>query len=102
MKEETAVSKHPPGAIRPSEITDKGIYANRRRFMRDAAALALSAGIPAPSGAAGQVRGKIQLPPAGKSPLSTREPASALKDIASYVNFYEFGTDKSSPVTGAA
>ena len=39
---------------------------------------------------------------AAKSPLSTTdEPATPLKDITSYNNFYEFGTDKDDPAKNA-
>ena len=39
---------------------------------------------------------------AAKSPLSTTdEPATPLKDIISYNNFYEFGTDKDDPAKNA-
>ncbi len=89
-----------PAVILPSEITEKDLYANRRRFMQGAAA-ALAAGVPGLLSFAAHAQGKVQLPPATKSPFSTREPMNSFKDITSYINFYEFGTDKYSPAQRA-
>jgi sulfoxide reductase catalytic subunit YedY len=81
-----------PTDIVPSEITPRSVYLNRRRFMAGAAALGLSAAAPA---AAAPL-------PAIKSPLSTTsEPPTALKDITSYNNYYEFGTGKGDPASHA-
>lgn len=90
-----------PGDIRPSEITDEMLFTHRRRFMQGAAAASLAAGVPGWFGAGAQAQARIQLPPIKKSAYSTNEPVNSLKDISGYVNFYEFGTDKSSPVTRA-
>ena len=90
-----------PSAIRPSEITDKDLYVNRRRFMQGAAAAALAAGTPGLAGFAAQAQGKVRLPSVGKSPYSTSEPLNSFKDITTYNNFYEFGTDKYSPAQRA-
>lgn len=49
--------------IRPSEITDKDLYANRRQFMQGAAAAALAVGAPGLVGFAAHAQGKIPLPP---------------------------------------
>ncbi|MBI3054647.1 MAG: protein-methionine-sulfoxide reductase catalytic subunit MsrP [Betaproteobacteria bacterium] len=90
-----------PADIRPSEITGQNLYANRRRFMQGAAAATLAAGAPGLLGFAAQAQGKIQLPPVRKSLYSTSEPMNSFKDITSYNNFYEFGTDKYSPAQRA-
>jgi sulfoxide reductase catalytic subunit YedY len=85
-----------PSDILPSEITSKDVYLERRRFMRGAAASALSlAGL---SSGAAQGQARVRLAVAAKSPYSTSEPMNTYKEITSYVNFYEFGTDKYSPV----
>jgi len=88
-----------PADIAPSGITSQSMYAGRRRFMRLAGAAALATGLPAAFGATPLA------PPAGsrfpdlrKSPFSTTEKPTSYKDITTYVNYYEFGTDKSSPV----
>jgi len=87
--------------IRSSEITPKGLYLNRRRFLQGAAAgaaflaapklgkLDLWADSPAP---------KLQF---SKWPDSTSEKQTSLNDITHYNNFYEFGTEKGDPAKNA-
>jgi sulfoxide reductase catalytic subunit YedY len=83
-----------------SEITPKELYLSRRRFLAAAAgvgALALS----------GTKIAELLSPPlyastgeklqASKSPLSTSEKLTPYKDVTTYNNFYELGTDKYSP-----
>src|SRR5205085_5289382 len=89
--------------IRSSEITPQSTYLNRRNF------LAMSEGAAAVGAAA--VAGLRMKEPEQtahaatltftKSPLSTSDKPNLLKDIASYNNFYEFGTDKSDPAANA-
>ncbi|MGH9782764.1 MAG: protein-methionine-sulfoxide reductase catalytic subunit MsrP [Terriglobia bacterium] len=86
-----------PTDIRPSEITERALYHSRRQFIQRAAAV-LAAGVPGWDVALAAVPGKIQLPSIRKSAYSTSEPLNSLKDITGYINFYEFGTDKYSPV----
>lgn len=76
-----------PSDILPSEITDRQVYLERRHFIAAFAALACASTAPA---AAAKL-------PAKASPLSTTEAKTPYADITSYNNFYEFGTDKSSP-----
>jgi sulfoxide reductase catalytic subunit YedY len=85
------------GDIKSSEITDRDLYLNRRQFIRCAAAAALAAGMPGWNG----VLAAIQLPEIRKSTYSTTEPLNSFKEITGYINFYEFGTDKYSPVERA-
>jgi sulfoxide reductase catalytic subunit YedY len=88
-----------PFDIAPSEITPREVYLRRRQLLAGAAAL----------GAAGAFlgtlpAGRAQAAPlqAAKSPLSTtEEPLTPLKDVTSYNNFYEFGTDKTDPLKNA-
>ena len=85
----------PPRDIAPSEITPRDVYLRRREFLAGAAALGLAGMMfPAPARAA-----RFE---AAKSPLSTDEPATSLKDITSYNNYYEFGTDKTDPASYAS
>jgi sulfoxide reductase catalytic subunit YedY len=86
-----------PADIRPSEITPHDVYRRRREFLA-------AAGIVAGSAMAGFVPSEASAQPSGaklsgirKSPLSTSEKPNTFKDVASYNNFYEFGTDKSDP-----
>lgn len=80
--------------FKASEITDPGLYVNRRQFMVGAAALALW-----PSGVAVAASA-----PAGQPLKATRNPAFSVSDpptkfenATTYNNFYEFGVDKEDP-----
>jgi sulfoxide reductase catalytic subunit YedY len=75
--------------IRSSEITPKHVYLNRRRFL---AGLSLAA--PALLGADALSAAKLE---AAKSPFSTKEKITPFRDVTSYNNFYEFGTEKDEP-----
>src|SRR5450755_2554429 len=88
-----------PSDIPSSEITSQASYLNRRQFVGAAAAagaVALGADqLMDPSTSVHADDTKLQTV---KSPLSTSgETLTSLKDITTYNNFYEFGTDKSDP-----
>jgi methionine sulfoxide reductase catalytic subunit len=86
--------------IQSSEITDKTLYLERRRFLRTASAafLAATAAMLAPgSSAPGSAQTREKLVGLQKSPMSTDEPLTPYEDITNYNNFYEFDTDKDSP-----
>jgi sulfoxide reductase catalytic subunit YedY len=84
-----------PSDIAPSEITPRGVYLRRREILAGAAALGIGAMLPATRAGAAPLQ-------AAKSPLSTTDEAQTpLKDITSYNNFYEFGTDKDDPAKNA-
>ncbi len=87
-----------PADIRPSEITPEPLYRERRHFMQRAAAILGAAAAPGCIEAAAPEKTGAPIGPLVKSPYSTKEPQNSLKDITSYVNFFEFGTDKYSPV----
>jgi len=70
-----------------SDVSPKGVYLNRRRFLAGAA---LAAG-------AGRLWGGQRLQAASKSPFSTTEKQTPLNVISGYNNFYEFGTEKEQP-----
>ena len=90
--------------IKPSEITDKKVYLNRRLFMRGAALAATTA-------ATGLLYRKLNPPPAEivrgerlaavatsdegmKKAFTVNEKLTSLEDITNYNNFYEFSTNK--------
>lgn len=91
--------------IKSSEITDEKLYRNRRQFMLGAgvaAAGALLAGCKkTPPPAAVAAAAPIKLENVVKSSFTVEEPINSLKDITTYNNFYEFGTDKSDPAANA-
>ena len=79
-----------PRDIASSEITPHSIYLRRREVLAGLAALGSTSLIGLPTAIA-----------ATKSQYSTDETPTSLKDITSYNNFYEFGTDKSDPARHA-
>jgi sulfoxide reductase catalytic subunit YedY len=88
-----------PSDIAPSEITSRSTYLRRREFLAGAASLGLVGGV---SGIISPSRAHAAPLQTVKSPLSTTgETITPLKDITTYNNFYEFGTDKGDPAKNA-
>jgi sulfoxide reductase catalytic subunit YedY len=79
--------------IRPSEITPKNAYLNRRKFLALSGGLALTAASSALASAE-----KLSF---AKSALSTDEKPTTFENVTSYNNFYEFGVDKGNPAANA-
>ena len=92
-----------PDDIKSSEITDKSLYLSRRDFMSTSALTlgAVAAGLAAPglllSSKEAQASTATKLNGLRKSAFSTKEDLTPYKDVTTYNNFYEFGTDKYSP-----
>ena len=86
-----------PSDIRPSEITSKENYLNRRDFMRAGAAIGGSLTGASALGAIIPDARRAELPDVGTSRFSTDEPPNSYEDITTYNNFYEFGTGKADP-----
>src|SRR5262249_43447429 len=91
--------------IKSSEITPKDLYMNRRQFIIAASATALSTGavlsgldsfLSTPPAVAGEKISDLR-----NSAFSTSEKLNSLKDINTYNNFYELGTDKGDPAENA-
>jgi sulfoxide reductase catalytic subunit YedY len=86
-----------PGDTRPSEVTPYGVYLRRREFLKAGlAGLAGAAGFAA-TGSLSAQGAPVKLAGVRKSGYSTLEQANSYKDITSYNNYYEFGTEKSDP-----
>ncbi len=96
-------------AVRPSEITPESIYRERRRFMQAGLGLGLSVGggLALTGLAAEEARaayashGRRPLAYTPRPDLAPDEELTDYKDVTSYNNFYEFGTDKYSPAKRA-
>ena len=86
-----------PADIRPSEITSKGNYLNRRTFIRagSIAGASILAG-PAMGGIVPD-KSRAKLTGVGDSEFSTDETPNSYEDVTGYNNFYEFGTGKEDP-----
>ncbi len=94
---------------RSSEITPEETWLNRRQFIRASAGvgLGIALGTPALAAAARSMAGPPSRLPAApaqdnwkpkkKGPFDTDEELTPFKDVTTYNNFYEFGTDKSDP-----
>jgi sulfoxide reductase catalytic subunit YedY len=80
--------------LKDCDVTDEGLYLRRRQFI--AAGAALGAGLVIGAGAA---RAATLAHSPNKMPID--EKPTPLKDIASYNNFYEFGTNKDDPAANA-
>jgi sulfoxide reductase catalytic subunit YedY len=85
-----------------SEITPEHFYVNRRQFIRASSGAAV--GALALAGAGGAVLGRATpveaqelLGGVKKGPFGTDEEMNSFKEITTYNNYYEFGTDKSDP-----
>ncbi len=87
-----------PTDIRPSEITSKENYLNRRDFMRAGAIAGGSLLAPAALGAMVPQQRRAKLADVSPSPFSTDEAPNSYEDITTYNNYYEFGTGKDDPV----
>jgi len=105
----TKIGKIPP----VSEITPEPLYMRRREFVRNAVLFsATSASVggsllwlmrggraePKPKGSTG---GDPDLPIARHGAYDTDEPRTPYRDVTTYNNFYEFGTDKGDPAENA-
>ncbi len=95
-----------PSDIKPSEITDRKVYLQRRRFLGvaglSAAGVAAAAALPGLLGAARSAHAGAKLAVNYQSPYSTREALTPYRDVTTYNNFYEFGVGKSDPAELAA
>ena len=90
--------------IQPSEITPRETYLARREFLRTASLSALAmATVPAATllAAPACASEAVRLGELKRSPYSSAEALTPLKDVTSYNNFYEFGTDKDDPARKA-
>ena len=81
-----------PSDVKPSEITPKGVFLDRRRFLKTAAV----AGAGAVLGPSGSLAG-ARLMGVVKGPFATDEELTPRESVTTYNNFYEFGTGKGDP-----
>ncbi len=89
--------------IKTREITPKELYINRRDFIKATALVtgSVAAGLSFASDLFATDTKNQKLAGVKKSPYSTTEKQNSFKDITSYNNFYELGTDKGDPAQNA-
>ncbi len=87
-----------PPDIPSSEITPEDVYVNRRRFI-EAAALGAAGLAVVPAGLKAINPSDGQEIPARFSSMTSEldEPLNSYRDVTTYNNFYEFGTEKDDP-----
>jgi len=87
-----------PTVIRPSEITPKETYFNRRQLLQaiglGAASIAVGE-LPSPAFAGAKLSAERNIR------YSTAESPNSYADVTTYNNFYEFGTGKDDPAANA-
>ena len=87
--------------IPSSEITSKGLYLNRRKFLASTvlagAAAAVGVGFRELSSPSTTALADAKIDGIKKSSLSTNETITPFKDVTNYNNYYEFSTDKYEP-----
>jgi sulfoxide reductase catalytic subunit YedY len=89
--------------ILPSEITPREVYRRRREFLQAAGTLTAAAGLSVASivAAPRAARAGAKLSNVRKSAFSAAEEQTPYKDVTTYNNYYEFGTDKDEPAENA-
>ena len=95
--------KHPRD-IAASEITTETVYQQRRSLIKAAGLGVIGAagvGLCARSASVNAQQVDIKLDGLPKSKFSTAEKLNTFKEISTYNNYYEFGTDKYSPAQAA-
>jgi sulfoxide reductase catalytic subunit YedY len=93
-----------PSEFRWSEVTPQAVYQQRREFIRaiTGAAAGAAGTLAFPWAESLEAQTGVKLPNVSKSKLSTMdEKINSYKDITTYNNFYEFGTDKDEPARNA-
>src|SRR5215211_2286298 len=83
-----------------SEITPEGLYVRRREFLAGGAATGMTLALAGCKPKA-VVPTEPALPGVKPGPFGTAEEQTPYKDITTYNNFYEFGTDKADPAANA-
>ena len=89
------------GDIPSSEITPKGLYLNRRKFLAGTAlagaAAAVGVGVRELGSPSTTALANAKIDGIKKSSFSTNETITPYKDVTNYNNYYEFSTDKYEP-----
>jgi len=90
------IKKKRLGELPSSEITDHGVYLDRRQFLNGTAAIVSASLLPLSLVNASE-RPETTFSDLKKSSFSTDETLTSYDDATTYNNYYEFGTGKSEP-----
>ena len=90
-----------PSKIAPSDITPQDRYLSRRALVAGGLGLAAMQGIGRFGGEALGESAPAALAYTRNAALSVTDAPNSYKDITTYNNYYEFGTDKSDPAENA-
>ena len=85
-----------PDPIKTSEITDRQLYLNRRKFIRNGVKFGMAGALLNTVSLSSALAG-AKLSTVRNAAYSTDEELTPYEDVTSYNNFYEFGTHKSDP-----
>ena len=101
------IRRPPPSDLRSSDITPEALYLRRRELLAGGAAAATGlafalAGCKSKASRGPEVIEGQPLPGVKKSAYVVGEPLTPWKDVTTYNNFYELGTDKSDPSENTA
>lgn len=87
--------------VRSSEITPKRLYLNRRKFLAGvglaSAGVVAGAALKDLAAPSEKVFAEQKIDGIQKSPFSTTEKITPMKDVTHYNNYYEFSTEKEEP-----
>jgi sulfoxide reductase catalytic subunit YedY len=86
-----------PDAIKPSQITDKAVWEDRRRLLKAAAAAGLGVAAGPAAALVGRPDEGTPVPKLVDTDYGKDLKPTSYEDITTYNNFYEFGTGKSDP-----
>jgi sulfoxide reductase catalytic subunit YedY len=90
-----------PPQIPSSELTPRSVYLRRRELLAGGAATATGLAFSLAGCKSNASPSAPPLPGVRPGPFGTTEAKTPFKDITSYNNFYEFGTDKDDPSANA-
>jgi sulfoxide reductase catalytic subunit YedY len=91
-----------PSDIKPSEITDHGVYEKRRAFLRTSALAAIGVSVAGPAlWLSGSAQAAEKLSFTSNEKYRVDEEITKKLAATSYNNFYEFGPSKDDPVQNA-
>ena len=89
-----------PSDARPSEITPRDLYLNRRKFLAGVGLSAIAAaGVGTLLSPAEKAMATDQITGLQKSPFSTTEKITPMNDVTHYNNYYEFSSEKDEPAS---